>query len=118
MKRGEIWAIAGGPDYARKPRPAVIVQSDDFDATVSITVCPFTSDAVETVFARVAVAPANRKICRSDPFIMVDKISTIPRWKVGRRIGRMEKKDMALLSQRSRCFLVSLADGTVGRSAI
>lgn len=40
MKRGEIWTVAGGPACAGKPRPAVIVQDDRFDANDSIIVCP------------------------------------------------------------------------------
>ena len=40
MKRGEIWTVAGGAAYAGKPRPAVIVQDDRFDANDSIVVCP------------------------------------------------------------------------------
>ena len=42
MRRGEVWTIAGGKDYAGKPRPAVIVQDDSFDATDSIAICAFT----------------------------------------------------------------------------
>jgi mRNA interferase MazF len=41
MKRGEIWAVAGGKDYAGKPRPVVIVQDDSFDGTASITICAY-----------------------------------------------------------------------------
>jgi mRNA-degrading endonuclease toxin of MazEF toxin-antitoxin module len=37
MKRGEVWTVSGGKDYAGKPRPAVIMQDDSFDATYSIT---------------------------------------------------------------------------------
>jgi mRNA-degrading endonuclease toxin of MazEF toxin-antitoxin module len=47
MRRGDIWTVAGGKDYAGKPRPVVIVQDDSFDATDSITVCPFTTDKTE-----------------------------------------------------------------------
>jgi len=36
MKRGEIWTMAGGPGYASKPRPVVIIQDDAFDETASI----------------------------------------------------------------------------------
>jgi mRNA interferase MazF len=105
VKRGDIWAIAGGPDYAGKPRAAVIVQSGDFDATLSVTVCPFTSTAVETVFTRLAAAPSKSNNLQVGSFVMVDKISTVPRSKVGRRIGRMDAKDMALLNQRIALFL-------------
>jgi mRNA interferase MazF len=41
MRRGEIWTVSGGKDYAGKPRPVVIVQDDAFDATDSITICAF-----------------------------------------------------------------------------
>ena len=44
MKRGEVWTVAGGAAYAGKPRPAVIVQDDRFDANDSIVVCPLTTD--------------------------------------------------------------------------
>jgi mRNA interferase MazF len=44
MKRGEIWTLAGGPDYAGKPRPCVVLQSDVFTETASLTICTVTSD--------------------------------------------------------------------------
>jgi mRNA interferase MazF len=47
MKRGEVWTVSGGKDYAGKPRPAVIVQDDSFDATDSITICAFTTDPTD-----------------------------------------------------------------------
>ncbi len=47
MRRGDIHTVAGGKDYAGKPRPAVIVQDDSFDATESITICAFTTDPTE-----------------------------------------------------------------------
>src|SRR5580693_343081 len=55
MRRGDIWTVSGGKDYAGKPRPVVIVQDDVFDATDSITVCAFTTDDTESAsfpFAR------------------------------------------------------------------
>jgi mRNA interferase MazF len=47
MRRGEIWTVSGGKDYAGKPRPVVIVQDDAFDETDSITICAFTTDPTE-----------------------------------------------------------------------
>lgn len=44
MRRGEVWTVSGGKDYATKPRPVVIEQDDSFDATDSITICAFTTD--------------------------------------------------------------------------
>ncbi len=44
MRRGDIWTVSGGKNYADKPRPVVVVQDDAFDATDSITICAFTTD--------------------------------------------------------------------------
>ena len=52
MKRGEIWTVAGGEDYAGKPRPVVILQDDSFDARLSITICSFTTNATDTPLFR------------------------------------------------------------------
>ena len=54
MRRGDIVIVAGGI-YASKPRPALIVQDDKFDATDSLTVCPFTSTQVDAPPLRVSV---------------------------------------------------------------
>lgn len=105
MKRGEIWTIVGGPDYAGKPRPAVIVQCDEFDATPSITICPLSSTPVENVYARFAVNPSESNGLEVRSYVMVDKVSTIPRSKIGLFVGRLDAKDIALLNQRVILFL-------------
>lgn len=58
VRRGDIWTVAGGPDDAGKPRPAVIVQDDAFDATASITICLLTTDPTDAPLLRLQV-PAN-----------------------------------------------------------
>ncbi len=58
MKRGEIWTLAGGGDYTGKPRPAVIVQDDSFDATASITICAFTTDPTDAPLFRIPIHPS------------------------------------------------------------
>jgi mRNA-degrading endonuclease toxin of MazEF toxin-antitoxin module len=47
MKRGDVWTAAGGRDDAGKPSPVVIIEDDRFDATASITICAFNSDATD-----------------------------------------------------------------------
>jgi len=47
MNRGEVWIVAGGGDYAGKPRPVVIFQDDAFDQLDSVTICPFTTDPTD-----------------------------------------------------------------------
>lgn len=105
MRRGEIWTISGGPDYAAKPRPAIIVQSDRFDATLSVTVCPLTTVAVEAVHARFPIQPTMSNGLLLTAYAMVDKISTVPRAKLGRSIGRIGKSQLTQLNQRMALFL-------------
>jgi mRNA interferase MazF len=105
VKRGEIWTIAGGADYAGKPRPAVIVQDDDFDATRSITVCAFTTDPTEAPLFRIPIEPTERNGLRAACSLMVDKLTTVPKEKLGSRIGRLDDEDIVRLNQAILVFL-------------
>lgn len=106
MKRGEIWTVAGGGDFTGKPRPAIILQSDKFDATPSITVCPLTSAPVKNAEpARFAVVPSPRNGLRTHSQAMVDKISTLPKRKIGRRLGELDPADILVLNQYVALFL-------------
>lgn len=105
MKRGEIWTAAGGSDYTGKPRPVVIVQDDRFDATSSVTVCAFTSDPTDAPLLRLAVEPNERNGLRTASRLMVDKISTIPKARLGIRIGRLGDTDMVRLNRAMIVFL-------------
>jgi PemK-like, MazF-like toxin of type II toxin-antitoxin system len=71
MKRGEIWTVAGGPDYAGKPRPAVILQDHAFDATRSVALCPLTSSDAE-VSIRPPITPSSENGLRAPSRLMVD----------------------------------------------
>jgi mRNA interferase MazF len=105
MRRGEIWTVAGGKDYAGKPRPVVIVQDDRFDATGSITICAFTTDPTDAPLFRLIFEPNERNALLSTCRLMVDKITTVPKAKVGRRVGRLDDEDMVRLNQAMMVFL-------------
>jgi mRNA interferase MazF len=105
MKRGEVWTVAGGPAYAGKPRPAVILRDDRFDATASVTLCAFTTDPTEAPLFRLAVEPSERNGLREPSRLMVDKITTVPKARLGRRLGRLDDKDMARLNRAALVFL-------------
>ena len=105
MKRGEVWTVSGGKDYAGKPRPVVILQDDSFDATDSVTICAFTTDPSEAPLFRLAVEPNERNGLRSSSRLMVDKITTVLRSKVGERIGRLDDEDLVRLNQAAMVFL-------------
>ncbi|MFI5011828.1 MAG: type II toxin-antitoxin system PemK/MazF family toxin [Hyphomicrobiales bacterium] len=99
MRRGDIWTVAGGKDYGGKPRPVVIVQDDSFGATDSITVCAFTTDETDAPLFRLPVDPNERNGLRTACRLMVDKITTVPKTKVGARVGRLDDGDILRLNQ-------------------
>jgi mRNA interferase MazF len=105
MRRGDIHTVSGGKDYAGKARPVVIVQDDSFDGTDSITICAFTTDATEAPLFRLPVAPNERNGLRAPCRLMVDKITTVPKSKVGANIGRLDDDDMLRLNQAVLVFL-------------
>jgi mRNA interferase MazF len=105
MRRGAIWTVAGGRDYAGKHRPVVIVQDDSFDATDSITICAFTTDETEAPLFRLRVEPNDRNGLLATSRLMVDKITTVPKSKVGAQIGRLDDNDMLRLNQALLVFL-------------
>ncbi len=103
MKRGEIWTVAAS-GYAGKPRPAVIVQDDRFDATASITICAFTSDPTDAPLLRLAVTPTERNGLQSLSRLMVDKITTVPKSKLGEQIGHLDHEDLVRLDRAIMVF--------------
>jgi mRNA interferase MazF len=105
MRRGEIWTVSGGKDYAAKPRSVVILQDDSFDATASITICAFTTDVTEAPLFRLPVEPNERNGLRATCRLMVDKITTVPKSKVGTRVGRLDDEDILRLNQAVLVFL-------------
>jgi mRNA interferase MazF len=105
VTRGEVWIAAGGKDYAGKPRPVVIVQDDRFDATKSITICAFTSDPTDAPLFRLLVEPSAVNGLDKASRLMVDKVTTVPKAKLGKRIGRLADSDMVRVN---RALLICL----------
>ena len=105
MKRGEVWTAAGGPDYAGKPRPVVVLQNDHFAFTVSITICPLTTNPADIPLLRPEISPTVKNGLKSPCRLMVDKITTIPREKLGIRVGHLDSADVSLLNRAVFVFL-------------
>ena len=117
MKRGEIWTVSGGGGYAGKPRPAVIVQDDSFDATASITICAFTTDEARAPLIRRAVEPSGRNGLRAPCALMADKITTVPKSRLGRRIGALDEEDIVRLNRAMLVFLGLASPAKPARAA-
>jgi mRNA interferase MazF len=105
VRRGELWTAAGGKHYAGKPRPVVVIQDDRFDATSSVTVCPLTSDPTEIPLLRIPLSPSAANGLAAPSSIMLDKVTTMPRSKLGDRIGKVSDAEMIEFSRRLVVFL-------------
>lgn len=104
MRRGEVWTVSGGPAFGGKPRPAVIIQDGHFD-TDSVTVCLFTSDPTEAPLFRLHVELNPTNGLTSSSRVMVDKITTVRRTKLGERVGVLDDFDVVRLNRAMVVFL-------------
>lgn len=95
MKRGAIVLVAARGPYTGKPRPAVVVQSDLFNAThASVTLCPITSDCVDAPLFRLTLPPGARTGLKEVSQVMIDKIVSVPRIAIGGEIGECNDEEL------------------------
>jgi mRNA interferase MazF len=105
VKRGDIVIVSAQGDYG-KPRPAVIVQSDLFIPThSSVIVCLITSDLVDAPLFRLDIPARNDTGLQLPSQIMVDKLVTIRREKITRRIGALDDAALLQLNRYLMLFL-------------
>lgn len=98
MKRGDVVVVALSGDYG-KPRPALILQSDLFNEHPSVTLAPVTSTIVDAPLFRVTVEPSATNGLRAFSQIMVDKITTVRRDKIGQTVGHLPEDAMLRVSR-------------------
>ena len=101
MRRGDVVLIAdrAGGDYGGKPRPAVVVQSDLFDATNSLVICPLTTQGHDAPLLRVAVQPSPTLRLAVPSWVMVEKISSVRRERARAILDRLSAPEMVALGQ-------------------
>ena len=95
-------ALAG--DYG-KPRPALVIQDDAFEALTSLTVLPLTSELRDWHLFRIIVEPSQGTGLRTRSQVMVDKAATVSRSRVGQRIGRLDPQTIVAVSDALAKFL-------------
>lgn len=104
MNRGELWTVAGGV-YAAKPRPALIIQDDRFDATASVIVLPLTSTITDTPLLRIDVASTDVSGLRQPSQVMIDKVTAIRRVNVQDHLGRVTASQLVEVERAMLAFL-------------
>jgi mRNA interferase MazF len=102
--RGDIVTVAISGDYG-KPRPALVVQDDAFAALESVTVLRLTSDLRDAPFVRITLHPSAGNGLRLASQIMIDKAATVPRKRLGERIGRADPATMDAVNDALTRFL-------------
>ena len=105
MRRGEVWIAAGEGDYLGKPRPVIVVQSDLFPITESITVCPITSEYAPAPAVRPTLVANAGNGLRATSYVMVDKISSVRKSRLSRCVGLLAQADMANVDSAVMLFL-------------
>jgi mRNA interferase MazF len=102
MRRGDVVAVADrkGGDYAGKPRPAVIAQSDHFAALDSVLICPITSAEIAPNLLRLPVQIGDALPLEKPSWVAIEKLTAVCRRRIGELIGRLSDAELATLTQR------------------
>lgn len=104
LGRGELVTVSLPGSYG-KPRPALVIQSDLFDAHPSCTILPITSELRDTPLFRLSIKPSSTNGLRSESQIMVDKAHTVARDRLGPAFGRLEDRQMVEINRLLALFL-------------
>ena len=104
MRRGDLVTIALQGDLG-KPRPALLIQSDLFDAHPSLTVLPLTGQLHDSPLFRVSVQPSATNGLRDASQVMVDKPRSVLRERLGPVFGRLDDETMLAVNRALAVFL-------------
>ena len=104
MKRGEIWTLQD-KHYASKACPVVVLQSDKHDSFDSVILCLFTSYESGDISTRVRIEPSSENGLQKVSYVMTDKIVTVDKSMLGKRVGVLSDDDMLAVSEQLRAIL-------------
>lgn len=104
MKRGDLVTIALQGDYG-KPRPALVIQSDLFSEHPSVVILPVTSELRDTPLFRVTIAPNEINGLSRPSDVMVDKVQTVARDKIGSVFGRLSQEELLSVNRMLAVFI-------------
>ena len=106
MTRGDIVIVATRGAHTSKPCPALVVQADIFNGThASLTVCPITSEVIDAPLFRIGLPPGARTGLAAPSQVMVDKVVSVPRAAISKRVGRSDAAEMSSVDDALRGWL-------------
>ena len=95
MQRRDVIIVALPGD---KPRPAVVLQSDELSDSLTILVCPFTSGLEFASSYRVVIEATASNGLKSASVVMTEKLQAVRRDKCSDRVGYLATPDMAAIN--------------------
>ncbi len=107
MRRGDLVTVALQGDYG-KPRPALVIQADQFADLGSVVILPITSTLVDAPLLRPTVEPTPENGLRKASQIMLDKPMTVKADKIGATFGHLNDASMVSVN-RSLALVLGLA---------
>ena len=102
--RGDLVTVAMQGDFG-KPRPALVIQADQFNEHATVTVLPLTSALVAAPLLRITIEPSTENGLQKPSQVMLDKAVTVKRDKIGAAFGRI---DANVMVEVDRCLAVFL----------
>jgi mRNA interferase MazF len=104
MTRGDLVNIVTPGDFG-KPRPALVIQADQFHEHATRTVLPVTSTLVAAPLFRITLEPSGENGLTKPSQVMVDKAMTVKRDKVGPVFGRVDLDKLVEIERALAVFL-------------
>jgi len=104
VRRGDLVTVAMPGDFG-KPRPALVIQSDQFTDTATVSVLLISGTLVDAPLVRLEVEPSPQNGLRKRSQVMVDKIMTVKRDKLGEPFGRLDDETMIAVNRALALFL-------------
>lgn len=104
MKRGDLVTVAGSGDFG-KPRPALVIQSDRFDETGTVTILLISGTLQDAPLIRLTVQPTPENGLRVVSQVMVDKAISVKRERVGSPFGRLDDETVLSVTRSLAVFL-------------
>jgi mRNA interferase MazF len=87
-----------------KPRPALVIQSDRFDETGTVTVLLVSGTLIDAPLIRITVEPSSQNGLLKTSQIMIDKAMSVKRDKLGTPFGHIDDETMLSVTRSLAVF--------------
>jgi mRNA interferase MazF len=104
MRRGELVTVAMPGDFG-KPRPALVIQADQFEHTGTVTVLLVSGTLVDAPLIRLTVQPTPANGLHKPSQVMVDKAMSVKRDRLGSAFGHLDDEAMLSVTRTLAVFL-------------